>query len=434
MTPGRRWIPWHRNRSAADEALRALQAANPTRVAELTDDHHERSARALYERIVQSPREGTTARRRRFPRLRWPLMLALPAMAGVIAISLVVFGLPGREPPPSAAELLERAAAAVDTGRIQFEEIPFERQVFQRSTQTRRYEDAGYRYTVRRTVEVTMFPGGTAETRSTADPPKFDDAEQLRRWEADGRPALAGTGSSQTRGPVDYRVGPARIGYDEMLRLPQDPGKLAGTLRTYAPATDMFELARELMVAPGLPTPLRAALYRVLAALPSVEVGEQSPERVVVAHSAAGQREELTFDPSTGSLLETRTSRAARPGQPGDQEVVIQAAGLINCIAPETRPSEIVITCADANYLVSELQWRDWGGEQAHATGTAWVNPCDPSCAESEQQPFPARVVLSERRSCGYGLTVYTRVEVIYTGPVPPGLDRNDVHDFPCAP
>jgi hypothetical protein len=47
----------------------------------------------------------------------------------------------------------------------------------------------------------------------------------------------------------------------------------------------------------------------------------------------------------------------------------------------ETAPSTLVLTCADANTLVKDLHWSNWGGATATATGVGSWNTCTPDCA-----------------------------------------------------
>lgn len=47
-------------------------------------------------------------------------------------------------------------------------------------------------------------------------------------------------------------------------------------------------------------------------------------------------------------------------------------------------PSSLVLTCADANTQVKDLQWNSWGNATATATGTATWNDCTPDCASGK--------------------------------------------------
>ncbi|WP_067824854.1 hypothetical protein [Nocardia inohanensis] len=68
-----------------------------------------------------------------------------------------------------------------------------------------------------------------------------------------------------------------------------------------------------------------------------------------------------------------------------------------NCVSqPESRPSQLTITCADGNLSVSGLTWSDWNADAAHGSGIENSNTCEPSCADGEQRAVPAAVTLSK--------------------------------------
>ncbi|HZV73906.1 MAG TPA: hypothetical protein VFF79_09355 [Conexibacter sp.] len=114
-----------------------------------------------------------------------------------------------------------------------------------------------------------------------------------------------------------------------MLALPVDANRLYDVIERAGaiwaadngrPAADrtheMFTIVGDwLRAAPALPSALRAALYRVAARLPDVELlGEARDTRgrpgVAVAQVDAGLRRELVFDPQTAQLLMERTVNA----------------------------------------------------------------------------------------------------------------------------
>lgn len=56
--------------------------------------------------------------------------------------------------------------------------------------------------------------------------------------------------------------------------------------------------------------------------------------------------------------------------------------GIYDCGSQSlTAPSSLILSCADANTLVKDLQWNDWGAATATATGTGSWNDCTPDCA-----------------------------------------------------
>jgi len=44
-------------------------------------------------------------------------------------------------------------------------------------------------------------------------------------------------------------------------------------------------------------------------------------------------------------------------------------------------PRSFILSCADANSELKDLQWTHWGQSVARATGTATWNDCTPTCA-----------------------------------------------------
>jgi len=56
------------------------------------------------------------------------------------------------------------------------------------------------------------------------------------------------------------------------------------------------------------------------------------------------------------------------------------------------QPSSYVITCADANTLLTKLTWSDWGQATAYATGDARWNNCTPDCVSGHWKSEPVTV------------------------------------------
>ena len=55
---------------------------------------------------------------------------------------------------------------------------------------------------------------------------------------------------------------------------------------------------------------------------------------------------------------------------------------VVNCsFKQQTRPSNFILTCADAGDVLAHLHWASWGLSAAFATGTEQVNDCTPNCA-----------------------------------------------------
>ncbi|QIS21524.1 hypothetical protein [Nocardia terpenica] len=73
----------------------------------------------------------------------------------------------------------------------------------------------------------------------------------------------------------------------------------------------------------------------------------------------------------------------------------------------QARPSEIVLTCADANHSVSDITWESWTSDSAQGSGTENKNTCEPSCAEGQHLSAPVTIRLSNPAD-----GVFTQLEI----------------------
>ena len=67
-----------------------------------------------------------------------------------------------------------------------------------------------------------------------------------------------------------------------------------------------------------------------------------------------------------------------------------------NCELPVQRPEEIMLTCADGGWLVTDIRWQTWSSKQALGTGIYSQNMCDPSCAEGVRVEASVNLKLSD--------------------------------------
>lgn len=189
-----------------------------------------------------------------------------------------------------------------------------------------------------RQPDVALQPGQFWYVRTKSFQPRYDKEGWIREdWAAlDGqrrvvrRELPAGAADEDTyRGALTYSFFPRSLTHEQMLALPRDTDALyrvierAGAIWAQdngLPAGDrtheMFTIVGDwLRAAPALPAALRAALYRVAARLPDVELlGDvrdvEGRAGVGVAQSDDGQRRELVFDPETSQLLSEHTVHA----------------------------------------------------------------------------------------------------------------------------
>ena len=108
---------------------------------------------------------------------------------------------------------------------------------------------------------------------------------------------------------------------------------------------------------------------------------------------------------------------------------------VINCqFKPEVRPSAMILTCADANDVLTGLHWVSWGTGAAFATGIEQINDCTPYCAAGKFINYPVLVDLWRAEPLpGHPSVLYfSRVTRVYTANRPPLYFCNGTHT--CYP
>jgi hypothetical protein len=107
----------------------------------------------------------------------------------------------------------------------------------------------------------------------------------------------------------------------------------------------------------------------------------------------------------------------------------------INCqFKPQARPSAMILTCADANDVLTGLHWVSWGTGAAFATGIEQINDCTPYCAAGKFINYPVLVDLwrAEPLPGHPGVLYFSRVTRVYTANRPPLYFCNGTHT--CYP
>jgi hypothetical protein len=165
------------------------------------------------------------------------------------------------------------------------------------------------------TREIWIAPDGSGRLRVQSGQPKFFGPEDEAEWEAAGRPPFDGPAMS------DDSFGPGGLSFTDFSEYSTDPDELYDQIRSkaegYGPSTDaeMFVLVGDLLRETLAPPDLRAALFRVAAKIPDVELvgnvtGPAVRNGIAVARTSddAGflERNELVFDPDTSELLAER--------------------------------------------------------------------------------------------------------------------------------
>ena len=212
----------------------------------------------------------------------------------------------------------------------------------------------------------------------------------------------------------------------------QATGADATALRALADSLD-DSTARgvlKLLLHPALSSDQQKVLYELMASLDGNDLAgvEQSTtggddEIVTVIRDV----DQLSFSviPATGQLVRVH-------GLVGPEITTeVAATAIVDCVHVTglEGPEMISTACADNNYYVDDLAWENWGADTATATGTAWINNCDPLCADGEFETFPVRLTLDSREECGYNARIYSRMALEY----PENPERNEEFSIGCA-
>jgi len=97
------------------------------------------------------------------------------------------------------------------------------------------------------------------------------------------------------------------------------------------------------------------------------------------------------------------------------------AAGLTSvndCGSLERKPTELILSCADANTMLTEMTWSGWSNGRAKGAGTFEANDCTPTCAAGTFRTYPARVLLTKPKVQA-GQRVFTKAVITFTGAKP---------------
>lgn len=307
--------------------------------------------RAILAAPVEPPRRPRSRR----------LLVAGTAVAGVAALLAVAF-LPGARlgPSPAAAQALERVAVAAAAQPA----APAGRWAYTRARTlygTTNTDDPPYTVLLPSERESWVAPDGAARIVETPGNPIFLSESDRRRWEAGGGRMKAGPRSDRR-----YRSLPlSQALYADVSGLPTEPDALEAELRRqvetqnpppgdgYSASGELRDRISSLLHSPASSGDLRAALYRVLARLPDVEllgeVRDPLGRSGVGFTSPGGYGDEanptsrlLIVDPETGNVLAEQTVMEQRVGwidaAPGDVigEIVYVEQGWVD--SPEERP------------------------------------------------------------------------------------------------
>jgi hypothetical protein len=130
-------------------------------------------------------------------------------------------------------------------------------------------------------------------------------------------------------------------------------------------------------------------------------------------------REASPSGPATAPSVVAATSR--EPAVPGEIAQAAPEPVIVDCTqSGQVRPGAYVITCADANTQLTNLQWTSWGPQTASAVGQMLMNDCTPTCVAGHDQTYPVRVTLSNPAAwSGHKTARFTTMTVDYPGARP---------------
>ena len=103
---------------------------------------------------------------------------------------------------------------------------------------------------------------------------------------------------------------------------------------------------------------------------------------------------------SAGAATATATTAAGSPAATAGAPAPAASVGVVaNCASAEpfplsTKPSSIVLACADDGVRVEDLTWADWTATAARGQGTLLENQCVPNCADGKFAKYPVTVAL----------------------------------------
>ncbi|WP_165241601.1 hypothetical protein [Corynebacterium lizhenjunii] len=296
----------------------------------------------------------------------------------------------------------------------------------------------GHQAPVATAVDVLQAAGEASANQPNATDTGVTNQEYLKRVDTDGTATVT----------TEYEVAGGHLRQDtastgtlspQLAALADGP---AIALESLAAATTADALARlatdtygslgvgslHLLLHPGLSSQQQRLVYENLAGAGGNELAHAdrtgAPDEAV---TVIRDEDQLSFTvlPSTGQLIHAHG--LVGPGV----TTTVEATAILGCVAVTglEGPEDISLACADNNYLVTDLKWSRWGAETATATGTAFINDCDPFCAQGTMEEFPVTVTVRDLRTCGYNARLYSAVDVAFADPA-----RNETFEVGCAP
>ncbi|WP_276771981.1 hypothetical protein [Lawsonella clevelandensis] len=375
-------------------------------------------------------------------RSRGPFFGGIAAAAAAVAVLVGVGQVVPNTPTVPRAEaqtLLRNAGAEARHTAVNVQQLPNAALLLHRREVVRHFNNDGIIYNVTTNQRIIM-DASRVETQVSQGELSFDSPAAQAKWKKAGSPTLFGVGKGYTkRGTQQVQIGGATLNVAALSSWPTEPNGLENVLSQAIPGVQPSRSALLLLTIPGLDGPLYHGLYQVIAReagstvvpVPQRLVGVVPDGAVTVRfapNKVSTTTATLTFDPKSGQVY------AVEGATPQDTLVLVEATGFLNCVDTEgpRGPKNIYLGCATGAFMLTNVSWREWASPTATGRGTAVIIDCEPSCAEGKKHEVPVIVKLSNRESCGYGVTIYTTLDATFPEGTK-GLAPRSIHEsFPC--
>jgi hypothetical protein len=311
-----------RKRRDEDALVNALARANPVTRKDVQGEVDSETSQRILRGILQEQTAPRPEARRPTTRLAW----VLAAIVAVVLAVTLLLTWPVRD--TAQAGILEDAARTASERRLpqigSGDYLYVKRTVIEQHSATT--EKGSWAALVPQVHELWIAADGSGRKRITPGTPRFLTSQGEQAWEDAGSPPLGGP-------IVDRVLGPDELGDPNLLSLPTGPDRLLRVLRADPREAGVprdvavFVRASDLLSQPLAPSRLRAALYRVLARLPGIEVlgpiadplGRQGVGvAITTGVSGSPERRVLIFSSDTSLVLATQdilleSNRGAAP-------------------------------------------------------------------------------------------------------------------------
>lgn len=97
------------------------------------------------------------------------------------------------------------------------------------------------------------------------------------------------------------------------------------------------------------------------------------------------------------------------------------------------KPADLVLACADANTMLTEMKWTGWSNKRAVGKGVYEANDCKPTCVEGTFRSYPAKITLTAPKTQS-GARVFTKATISFTKAKPGKSKRITVRLAKYAP